>query len=80
MDEIHTPDCSRFWDADDYATATKRGDAPKHFDKEFVRRELERLGVGPTGDVPELDRGLRLDQNLKRYFARTLPTSAVESR
>lgn len=37
-DEIHTPDSSRYWFADDYAQSFKNGTSPKFFDKEFIRR------------------------------------------
>ncbi len=37
IDEVHTPDSSRFWRADTYAEIFARGDEPENFDKEFVR-------------------------------------------
>ena len=37
-DEIHTPDSSRYWFAADYEQAFARGDSPRSFDKDFVRR------------------------------------------
>ncbi len=36
-DEIHTPDSSRFWFAESYAQRFEAGQAPKSFDKDFVR-------------------------------------------
>lgn len=36
-DEIHTPDSSRFWFAESYADRFAAGEAPKSFDKDFVR-------------------------------------------
>ena len=37
IDEVHTPDCSRFWVADTYAARLAAGEEPENFDKEFVR-------------------------------------------
>ena len=36
-DEIHTPDSSRFWFAESYAERFEAGQAPRSFDKDFVR-------------------------------------------
>jgi phosphoribosylaminoimidazole-succinocarboxamide synthase len=36
-DEIHTPDSSRFWFAESYAERFAAGEAPRSFDKDFVR-------------------------------------------
>ena len=36
-DEIHTPDSSRFWFAESYPALFAAGQAPKSFDKDFVR-------------------------------------------
>ena len=37
IDEIHTPDSSRFWQIDSYAERFVAGEEPKYFDKEFLR-------------------------------------------
>jgi phosphoribosylaminoimidazole-succinocarboxamide synthase len=36
-DEIHTPDSSRYWIAEDYEEAFRSGSRPKSFDKDFIR-------------------------------------------
>jgi phosphoribosylaminoimidazole-succinocarboxamide synthase len=46
IDELLTPDSSRFWPADEY----EEGTAPPSFDKQFVRQYL--LDVGYSGDGP----------------------------
>jgi phosphoribosylaminoimidazole-succinocarboxamide synthase len=46
IDEIHTPDCSRFWDAHEYARALHAGGDPENFDKEFARIALNRRAPG----------------------------------
>jgi phosphoribosylaminoimidazole-succinocarboxamide synthase len=46
MDEVLTPDSSRYWPADGWAEAVKTGANPPSFDKQFVRDWLE----APRGD------------------------------
>ena len=40
IDEMHTPDSSRFWFEGTYAERLARGEEPESFDKEYVRRWL----------------------------------------
>jgi phosphoribosylaminoimidazole-succinocarboxamide synthase len=52
MDEVLTPDSSRFWPADSYAV----GSNPPSYDKQFVRDWLESTGwnkVAPAPALPE---------------------------
>ena len=37
VDEIHTPDCSRYWLADSYQARMTAGLEPENIDKEFLR-------------------------------------------
>ena len=37
IDEIHTPDSSRYWQADSYKARIEAGQEPMNFDKEFLR-------------------------------------------
>jgi len=37
IDEIHTPDSSRYWKLDSYAARLAKGEEPEYFDKEFLR-------------------------------------------
>ncbi len=37
IDEIHTPDSSRYWQLDSYAMRLAAGEEPQYFDKEFLR-------------------------------------------
>ncbi len=48
IDEVLTPDSSRFWPADQY----RPGISPPSFDKQFVRDYLETLDWDKTGRVP----------------------------
>jgi len=50
IDEVLTPDSSRFWPADQY----KPGSSPMSFDKQFVRDYLETLDWNKTAPGPEL--------------------------
>ena len=50
MDEMLTPDSSRFWPADQYAP----GKAQPSFDKQYVRDYLERIGWNKQPPGPEL--------------------------
>jgi phosphoribosylaminoimidazole-succinocarboxamide synthase len=48
IDEVHTPDSSRFWLADTYPSRHGAGEEPENFDKEFVR--LYYAAQGYRGD------------------------------
>jgi len=37
IDEIHTPDSSRYWQVEGYDERMEKGEEPKSFDKEFLR-------------------------------------------
>jgi phosphoribosylaminoimidazole-succinocarboxamide synthase len=37
IDEIHTPDSSRYWQLDSYQERFEKNDEPQYFDKEFLR-------------------------------------------
>jgi phosphoribosylaminoimidazole-succinocarboxamide synthase len=57
IDEIHTPDSSRYWYAEDYERRLAARQEPRSLDKEYVRRWLaeERgyRGEGPLPDIPD---------------------------
>jgi phosphoribosylaminoimidazole-succinocarboxamide synthase len=57
IDEIHTPDSSRYWYADDYEARLARGEEPRNIDKEYVRRwlagEAKWNGDGPPPRLPD---------------------------
>jgi len=50
IDEVLTPDSSRFWPKADY----RPGGSPPSFDKQFVRDYLERIGWNKQPPVPTL--------------------------
>jgi phosphoribosylaminoimidazole-succinocarboxamide synthase len=45
MDEVLTPDSSRFWPAESYQAALRQGHNPPSYDKQFVRDWLEQASV-----------------------------------
>ncbi|MEP4531504.1 MAG: phosphoribosylaminoimidazolesuccinocarboxamide synthase [Cyclobacteriaceae bacterium] len=57
IDEVHTPDSSRYFYAEGYADRQAKGEAQKQLSKEFVRQWLIRNGFqGKEGQqVPEMD-------------------------
>ncbi|MCB9702758.1 MAG: phosphoribosylaminoimidazolesuccinocarboxamide synthase [Myxococcales bacterium] len=61
IDEIHTPDSSRYWYADTYDAAMERGEDPRSLDKEFVRRWLVAQGFTGDGPPPRLPDDLRIE-------------------
>lgn len=54
IDEVLTPDSSRFWPLDSY----KVGTSPQSFDKQFVRDYLETLDWDKTAPGPKLPEGV----------------------
>jgi phosphoribosylaminoimidazole-succinocarboxamide synthase len=56
IDEMHTPDSSRFWERSTYETRVAEGADPESLDKEPIRRAL--AGLGYTGDGPPPDLGV----------------------
>lgn len=69
MDEIHTPDSSRYFYADGYAERQERGEHQKQLSKEFVREWLIENGfMGKEGQtVPEMSDAW-IDTISKRYI------------
>ncbi|ACY16342.1 phosphoribosylaminoimidazolesuccinocarboxamide synthase [Haliangium ochraceum] len=69
IDEIHTPDSSRYWHAEDFETRVKAGQEPRSLDKEYVRRWLaEERDYRGDGEPPTLPDEVRLEA-ARRYIA-----------
>ena len=62
IDEVLTPDSSRFWPADQY----RPGISPPSFDKQFVRDYLETLDWDKTPPGPELPQTI-IEQTAEKY-------------
>lgn len=54
IDEIHTPDSSRFWVKDSYQSRFKKGEEPENYDKEFLRLWYAERGYKGEGAPPEM--------------------------
>lgn len=54
IDEVHTPDSSRFWKADTYERRFAAGEDPENFDKEFVRLAYAKKGYRGDGEIPSV--------------------------
>jgi phosphoribosylaminoimidazole-succinocarboxamide synthase len=54
IDEVHTPDSSRWWVADTYEARLEAGIEPESLDKEVVRRAFADIGYKGDGPVPAL--------------------------
>src|SRR3989344_2982291 len=54
IDEIHTPDSSRFWVEDTYKERMKKGQEPDNFDKEFLRLWYAKRGYTGEGQPPKM--------------------------
>jgi len=67
IDEVHTPDSSRFWKADSYEARFATGKDPENFDKEFVRIAYADKGYRGDGEIPEMPAELWASAS-KRYI------------
>jgi phosphoribosylaminoimidazole-succinocarboxamide synthase len=67
IDEIHTPDSSRFWYAASYAPRFEAGQDPESFDKEYVRRYLVDQGYRGEGPIPVIPDGVKVEAT-RRYI------------
>ena len=67
IDEIHTPDSSRFWFAKTYDERRARGEEPESFDKEYVRRWLAAQGFTGEGPIPTIPDDVRVEAS-RRYI------------
>ena len=54
IDEVHTPDSSRFWKVDTYEARFAAGEDPENFDKEFVRLAYAEKGYRGDGEAPSM--------------------------
>jgi phosphoribosylaminoimidazole-succinocarboxamide synthase len=69
IDEIHTPDSSRYWQRDSYAARFAAGQEPDYFDKEFLRLWFKDH-CDPYADakLPDAPAAL-VDEMSRRYIA-----------
>ncbi len=67
VDEIHTPDSSRYWYREGYERALATGGDPEALDKEYLRRWLGERGYRGEGPVPEIPVEVR-SEAARRYI------------
>ncbi len=67
IDEVHTPDSSRFWKADSYERRFTAGQEPENFDKEFVRLAYAEKGYRGEGGIPHMPDSLWVSAS-ERYI------------
>lgn len=63
MDEVLTPDSSRFWPADSY----RPGSSPQSFDKQYVRDYLETLDWNKAAPGPHLP-AVVIERTREKYY------------
>lgn len=63
MDEVLTPDSSRFWNKEKYQV----GSSPESYDKQFVRDYLETLDWDKTAPGPNVPKDI-IDATAQKYF------------
>ncbi len=91
IDEIHTPDSSRYFYADGYQERQKKGESQKQLSKEFVRQWLISKGFqGQKGQIlPDMtdeyinsvsDRYIELYENITGETFEKADISAIENR
>ena len=66
MDEVLTPDSSRFWPAENYEASFKEGKNPPSFDKQFVRDWLETQDWDKTPPAPHVPRAV-IEKTAAKY-------------
>lgn len=61
VDEVHTPDSSRYWFADTYQELFDAGDKQRKIDKEYLRQWLMEQGFMGDGTPPDIPPEIRVD-------------------
>lgn len=67
IDEIHTPDSSRFWFSNTYEERMAAGEDPESFDKEYLRRWLVEQGFRGDGPIPHIPDDIKVE-SARRYI------------
>lgn len=67
IDEIHTPDSSRFWFQNTYDELLAKGEEQKKIDKEYLREWLADRGFLGEGEIPAVPDDIRAE-TARRYI------------
>lgn len=68
IDEVHTPDSSRYWKRDTYHERKSGGLEPENFDKEFIRLRYAAKGYRGDGEPMPMPEDLAVEAS-QRYIA-----------
>ncbi|MBI2315301.1 phosphoribosylaminoimidazolesuccinocarboxamide synthase [Candidatus Daviesbacteria bacterium] len=68
IDELHTPDGSRFWIKKTYKGRFEKRQEPENFDKEFLRLWYAKKGYKGDGEPPKMSKQLIVDLS-QRYIS-----------
>jgi phosphoribosylaminoimidazole-succinocarboxamide synthase len=68
IDEMHTPDSSRYWELNTYHARLDSGEEPESLDKEPVRLALDAVGYNGSGNPPVLDAAI-ISATTQRYIS-----------
>jgi phosphoribosylaminoimidazole-succinocarboxamide synthase len=77
MDEIHTPDSSRYWYADSYQECFDKGEEQRRIDKDHLRTWLAARGFLGDGPLPEITDEVRVSTAQKYIEAYEAITGLV---
>jgi len=83
VDEIHTPDSSRYWYMDTYDELFERGEPQRKLDKEYLRQWLIGKGFMGDGEIPQIPDEVRVEvawRYIKAYETVTGEEFRPESR
>lgn len=67
IDEVHTPDSSRFWFQETYEKLFQQDEEQKKIDKEYLREWLAARGFRGEGAIPEIPNDIRIETS-RRYI------------
>ncbi|MFA5948540.1 MAG: phosphoribosylaminoimidazolesuccinocarboxamide synthase [Candidatus Gracilibacteria bacterium] len=67
IDEIHTPDSSRFWFANEYEKRLASGEEQKKIDKEYLREWLADRNFRGEGEIPTIPDDIKIE-TARRYI------------
>jgi phosphoribosylaminoimidazole-succinocarboxamide synthase len=67
IDEVHTPDSSRYWLSDNYLNSFETGSEPENYDKEYLRLIYAQKGYRGEGVPPQVPDEIWLEIS-RRYI------------
>lgn len=67
IDELHTPDSSRFWFQESYNELLNKGEEQRKLDKEYLREWLAAQGFLGDGEIPEVPDNIKVE-TARRYI------------